>query len=56
MSVIKFIYGNNRFIKSYKDCNELVINILLQYSSIINKNINELYFIYNGKKLSFKNE
>ena len=55
MANIKFIYGNKQIEKNYKDENILIINILLEYSSIINKDIKELYFIYNGKNLSFKN-
>ena len=55
MIVIKFIYENNQLEKICNDQNQLIIHILLEYSSIINKDIKELYFIYNGKKLSFKN-
>ena len=53
MIKVKFIYGNNKFEKIYNGKNELIINILLNYSSMINKNINELYFIYKGKKLPY---
>ena len=56
MTDITFIYGNNQFKKKCKDKNELIIDILLEYSSIINKDIKELYFISNGKKISYKNK
>ena len=51
MITIKFIYENNQYQAIYKDKYSLLIDILLEYSRIINKNIKELYFIYNGKKL-----
>ena len=56
MTILKFIYGNNHFEKICNDKNESIIHILLEYSSIINKDMKELLFIYNGKQLSFKND
>ena len=56
MAIIIFIYEKNIFKKIFEDRNELIIKILLEYSSNINKNLNELYFICKGKKLLFKNK
>ena len=55
MKIIQFIYGNNRFDKICNNKNDLIIHILLEYASFINKDIKELYFIYNGKKIPFNN-
>ena len=56
MISITFIYERNLFTKYIIiDKNELIINILLEYSIIINKDLKDLYFIFNGKNLSFKN-
>ena len=56
MTIITFIYENNQFTKIDNDKNKLLIHILFEYSSIINKDIKELYFMINGKKLNFKNK
>ena len=51
---------NIKFIYQYKifylvDKNLLINNILLKFASIIHKDIKDLYFIYKGKELSYKN-
>ena len=55
MKVIIFIYWKNQFEKICNDQNQLIIHIVLEYLSIINKNMKDLYFMWNGKYLSFKN-
>ena len=55
MNSITFIYGRNLFKKNFIDKNESIINILFEYSIIVNKDLKDLYFIYNGKNLYFKN-
>ena len=51
MSEIKFIYMKNIYeIKNNK--NDIsILDLLSQYSSIININLNELLFLYKGKNL-----
>ena len=52
MAFVKFIYLNNKYI--IKIHNESVISeILKNYSNLLNKRINELYFLYKGKSISF---
>ena len=53
---LQFIYGNNIYKKKCNKKNELIHDILIKYASMINQNIKDLYFIYNGNKLSSKNK
>jgi hypothetical protein len=54
MAIVKFIYLKNEYI--IKINSELVISeILKNYTSILNKNLKELYFLYKGKSISFDN-
>ena len=51
MSKIKFIYMKNIYEIKYNK-NELSINnMLFKYSSIININIDQFYFLYKGKNI-----
>ena len=52
---IKFIYGYKIIEMSNKDNNLLRTNILLKFAETIHKDIKDLYFIYKGKELSYKN-
>ena len=49
-----FIYMNNQYKVEINETNEELKNIVLKYSSIINKDIKELYFLYKGKPLNMK--
>jgi len=49
-----FIYMNNQYKVETNETNGEIKNIVLKYSSIINKNIKELYFLYKGKPLNMK--
>ena len=53
---MKFVYENNQYKKTIKDKNTLIIDIIIEYSSIINKDKKELFFLCKGKKLSFTNK
>jgi hypothetical protein len=56
MAKIKFIEFNNNYeIKDIEE-NSLIIDILKKYAKTRNKDINPLYFIYNGKLLSFNDK
>ena len=55
MSSLTFIYMKNEYIINIKDQQTLITEVLLNYSKILKKNINQLYFVYNGKQLSFNN-
>ena len=52
---IKFIYGYKIFQMIVEDKPILIKNVLLKFTSIIFKDINDLYFYYKGKELSYKN-
>ena len=56
MTKIKYIFLKN--INEINNINEnsLISDLLLNYFSIIKKDINDYYFIYKGKKLSLKNK
>ena len=56
MPKIQLIYMRKNFEIISKD-NSMTFQILLnKFSSILNKNINSLYFLYNGKILSINNK
>ena len=55
MSKIEFIYMQNHYYMEYPQKKDSFLNLLNKYSSLINKNINELGFLYKGKYLSLKN-
>ena len=46
----------NKYNMIIKNKEKLISNLLINYSSILNKTINQLYFIYNGKHLSINNK
>ena len=52
---MKFIYGYKIFEIIVEDKPILIKNVLLKFASIIFKDINDLYFYYKGKELSYKN-
>ena len=52
---IKFIYGYKIFEMIVEDKLILIKNVLLKFTSKIFKDINDLYFYYKGKELSYKN-
>ena len=54
MSKINLIYMYNKYQIKCNE-NDLVRNILIKYSSKLNKDIKELYFLYKGKILSLSN-
>ena len=51
MPKIKFIYMKNISEIEYKEKDLSIQNLLIKYSSIIDKHFNELFFFYKGKKL-----
>ena len=54
MAIVRFIYLNNKY--KTKVHNESVISdILKNYTSILNKSLKELYFIYKGKSIPYDN-
>ena len=55
METIKFIYMNKNYSINLTQNNIKIINLLNNISSIINKDLKKLYFIYKGKCLSFNN-
>ena len=56
MAKIKFIEFNNNYEIKDIDENSLIIDILRKYANKRNKDINQLYFSYNGKFLSFNDK
>ena len=52
MSKITFIYIKNKYEMKLDKENLSMKNVLIKYSSIINIDLNDLLFIYNGKNLS----
>ena len=53
---ITFIYINNKYSKKIKNNNTLIVDELKSFGSIISNNINQLYFLCDGKKISFNNK
>ena len=51
MVKLTFIYMNNIYDKIINDLNSLINNELNLYVSLLQIDINQLYFIYNGKIL-----
>ena len=49
MVKFEFIYMKNKFIMENKDNNTKIFH---KYSSLINKDLNQLLFLYNGKYLN----
>ena len=56
MAKITFVYMNNKYDIFIKNKEILISKELKNYASILNKDINQLYFIYNGKNLSINNK
>ena len=56
MVKITFVYMENKYDMIIKNKEILISNLLINYSSILNITINQLYFIYNGKNLSINNK
>ena len=52
MSKIKFIYMKNIYEMKYNNNDLSINNLLSKYSLIININIDQLYFLYKGKKIN----
>ena len=55
MSGIQFIYMNNKYSMKLKEKNKLNYEELESYSKILGKDLDELYFSYNGRNLNIKN-
>ena len=55
MSIV-FIYMNNRYEIKENNKDLLINNIIINYSILINQNIENLKFIYKGKVLSRRNK
>ena len=51
MSVITFIYMNNLFKMKNSEINFISYYLINKYASLLNKDIKELCFLYNGKYL-----
>ena len=49
-----FIYMNNQYKVEINQTNNKIKNIFLKYSSIINNDMKELYFLYKGRPLNMK--
>ena len=56
MAKIKFIEINNNYEIKNIDENSLITDILKNYANTRNKDINQLYFSYDGKFLNFKDK
>ena len=56
MSEITFVYMNNKYNQIIKNKEILIAKELINYANILNKNINQLYFIHNGRYLSINNK
>ena len=54
MSGIQFIYMNNKYSMKLKEKNKLNYEELESYSKILGKDLDELYFSYNGRHLNFQ--
>lgn len=50
MKKIVFLFGHNKYEMEFGN-NKSIINIIKMYSLIIQKEINELIFLYKGKNL-----
>ena len=55
MVKITFVYMENKYNMAIENNEILISDAFMNYVSILNKNINELYFIHNGKYLSIDN-
>ena len=56
MVKITFVYMENKYNIIIKNKDILISKELINYASILNKTINQLYFMYNGKNLSINNK
>ena len=52
MEIIKFIYLNKKYRIKLNEKNITIHTLIIDFISVLNKNVNELYFIYKGKYLS----
>ena len=51
MSTVIFIYMKNKYKIKIKSINDTIGDLQNKYSSLLNKDVKELYFLYNGKNL-----
>ena len=56
MSEITFVYMNNKYNTIIKNKDILIVKELINYSNILNKSINQLYFMHNGRYLSINSK